>query len=78
MIKNKRTMYGSVAFAILVLFCIAIVYARYFGPVDRYAGQVKFIVEPDQTEQDISNNLKSEGFIRSRMVFDTVLHGALK
>ncbi len=70
-------MYGGVALAILALFFIAIVYARYFGPVDSYAGKVKFIVEPGQTEQDVSNNLKSEGFIRSRLLFDALIKGTL-
>ena len=75
--KNKRLLYGSTALAVLVLFFVAIIYARYFGPVDTYAGQVKFIVEPGQTVQDISNNLKSEGFIRSRFIFNAVEQGAL-
>ena len=71
---QKSLLYLALAILVVWLFTSALIYAHFFGPVDRYAGQVQFVVQPDETTDQISDTLKSEGFIRSRLVFDVVLH----
>ena len=66
-------MYLVLAVVIVGLFTSALLYSHFFGPVDRYAGQVEFVVHPDETVDEVSDELKSEGFIRSRTIFDIVL-----
>jgi UPF0755 protein len=68
--SHKPLVYNGIGALVLVLFAGAIVYAHYFGPVDMYAGQVQFVVQPGETEDKIANQLHAEGFIRSRFVFE--------
>jgi UPF0755 protein len=70
---HRRHLYIGIGVFVVLLFAAAIVYAHYFGPVDKYAGQVQFVVSPTDTRDDVANTLKSEGFIRSRFVFDIAL-----
>jgi UPF0755 protein len=69
---HKSLLYLVLAIIIVGLFTSALLYSHFFGPVDRYAGQVQFVVQPDETTDQISDTLKSEGFIRSRTIFDMV------
>jgi UPF0755 protein len=77
---NRRNVYIGIGVLVVALFAAAIFYSHFFGPVDTYAGQVEFIVQPDATRDQIADTLKKEGFIRSRFIFDLALekesHGA--
>jgi UPF0755 protein len=75
-ITRQRLIYGLLVGIVFVLFLSVLVYAHFFGPVDPYAGQVQFIVEPGQTRDIVANELKSEGFIRSRFIFDIAFAGS--
>jgi UPF0755 protein len=75
-VKHKRLIYLSILASVTLLFAVVIVYSHYFGPVDKYAGQVQFVVQPDETNDQVANLLKSEGFIRSRFIFDIALAAA--
>jgi UPF0755 protein len=55
---------------LLLLFGAAGLYAHYFGPVDPYAGTVQFVVQPNETRDQVADTLHEEGFIRSRTAFD--------
>ena len=71
---NRRLLYLILGGLIFVLFSTALLYAHYFGPVDPYAGQVQFVVHPDESMDQVADELHSEGFIRSRTIFSIVIH----
>ncbi len=75
---NKKVLYIAAGVFIALLFCSVLVYSHFFGPVDPYAGQVQFIVQPNETKDEVANALKLEGFIRSRFIFDIAFASASK
>ncbi|MBA3788803.1 endolytic transglycosylase MltG [Patescibacteria group bacterium] len=74
---RKRLIYVGVGGFVVLLIGFALTYSHFFGPVDRYATQTEFIVTEGQTTDQINNNLKREGFIRSRLAFQIAIGGAL-
>ncbi len=64
---RRHVVIAGIAFALLLIGFL-LLYARYFGPVDRYAGQQEFIVNPDDSFEKVAGELKDEGFIRSTWV----------
>ncbi len=79
-VLHKPIIYYGLSALVLVLFAGVILYAHYFGPVDMYAGQVQFVVQPGETKDQIASELHAEGFIRSRFIFELAFakasHGA--
>jgi UPF0755 protein len=77
---HKRLIFVGISALVLGVFACAILYAHYFGPVDMYGGQVNFVVQPGETEEQIADELKAQGFIRSRFIFGLAFaeagHGA--
>ncbi len=64
---RRRLFSISIGGVVLALFVIALLYAHYFGPVDLYAGQTEFTVNPGETSDQVFDTLKSQGFVRSRL-----------
>ncbi len=60
-----RTLLVAGAVLIVLLIGFGLLYARYFGPVDKYAGQQQFIVNPDDSFDTVASELKEQHFIRS-------------
>lgn len=66
---NRRTIIVAVGSLIAVLIMFLLTYSSLFGPVDRFAGQVSFIVKPDESLDEVVSTLKSEGFIHNEWAF---------
>jgi UPF0755 protein len=75
---NRRKVFIGIGLLIVLLLALVLGYSHYFGPVDRFAGQAQFIVNPGETSDQVSDLLKKEGFIRSSTAFHFALVGALK
>lgn len=76
--KNNRRIYFGIAGLVALLLIVALTYAHFFGPVDRYAGTTQFIVNPGESSDQIADVLKQEGFIRSRTAFHIALTSVLR
>jgi UPF0755 protein len=75
---SRRTIFIVIAVVVAVLVAFVLTYSHFFGPVDRFAGTAQFVVNPDDTSDKVANELKQQGFIRSRTAFNLALVGALK
>jgi UPF0755 protein len=75
---SRRTILIGIVVFVVGLLGFVLTYSHFFGPVDQFAGQAQFIVNPDETTDQVSDALKKEGFIRSRTTFNIALVGALK
>jgi UPF0755 protein len=70
---KKRVFSFSIGITVIGLVIFVLAYAHFFGPVDPYAGQVQFVVQQDETSDQVADALKQQGFIRSRFAFDLAL-----
>lgn len=65
---RRRLILAGVA-ALVLLIGVALLYSRYFGPVDTSAPRIEFIVEPEETFEEVAQELRREGLIRSMTAF---------
>ncbi len=77
-ITGKQKIYLGIGGLVILLLIFVLAYSHFFGPVDRFAGQTEFIVNQDETSDQVADSLKQEGFIRSRTAFHIALTSALQ
>jgi len=59
---------------VVVLITTALLYAHYFGPADVYGKPQQFVVNPDTSLFQVTQDLRSQGFVKSSTAFALAFH----
>lgn len=64
-----KVLWMALALVALVLIVGAIGYAQLFGPLEKDAPKEQFLVEPDETVDQVADDLAAKGFVRGAWIF---------
>lgn len=70
---RSRIFFALGAFVVLLI-STALLYAHYFGPADVYGQMQEFVVKPDTSVFEITQELRSQGFVKSSTAFSLAYH----
>ncbi|KND49319.1 MAG: UPF0755 protein [Parcubacteria bacterium C7867-008] len=70
-----HTWVRPILFSIAFVIVCGLIYARVFGPTDSFAKREEFLVQPEHTVEQVAQDLKDQGYIRSTIAFRLALIG---